>query len=82
MGQGLINKCIPKAIEAYQGTESVMEGENFKALSKKAQKKEKKNLMKNQAKVIKGSVGYCFRKENKAYKKRLSTYLDEHYKAK
>ncbi len=82
MGQGLINKCIPMAIDAYQGTDKVLNSKEFKKFSKKEQKKEKKNVMKNQAKVIKGTVGYCFKKENAAYKKRLSKYLDKYYKEK
>lgn len=82
MGQGLINKCIPMALEAYEGTEKTMEKEGIDKLPKKERKSKMKPLIKNQKKVIKGTVGYCFKKENSAYKKRLSKYIDKHYKEK
>ena len=79
MGQGLINKCIPMALDAYNGTEDAMNGKAFKKLSKKEQKKEKKRLIKNQKKVIRGTVGYCFKKETERYKNRLEDYLKDYY---
>jgi hypothetical protein len=82
MGQGLINKCIPLALEAYEGTEKTAEKEGIDELSKKEKKKAMKKLIKNQKKVIAGTVGYCFKKENRAYKKRLKAYLKKHYKGK
>ena len=79
MGQGIINKCIPMAIEAYQGSEKTQNSADFKKLSKKDQKKELKNIQANQKKIINGTVGSCFKKENAAYVKRLKDYLKANY---
>lgn len=79
MGQGLINKCIPMALEVYQGTEATMEKDDFQKLTKKQQKKERKNLIKNQKKIIRNTVGHCFKKENARYERRLEDYLEENY---
>ena len=79
MSNGLIIKCIGMALDAYQGSEKTKDSDSFKKLSKKEQAKELKNILANQKKVINATAGYCFKKENAAYKKRLKEYLEKNY---
>ena len=79
MSDGLIIKCFGMALDAYQGSEKTKKSDSFKKLSKKEKAKEIKNILANQKKVITATAGYCFKKENAAYKSRLKAYLEKNY---